>query len=95
MAARLPDVLAPRRARTDHTHGLAVQIAGADQPVERVLERTRDATGVLGSGHEHDVGDIDEAPPVLDDCDVLVAAVRVERWDVAQGVEVVDGRSVR
>ena len=89
---RLPGVPSTRSARTDHGDWLAVHVARADQPIERVLDRTGHPAGVLRSGHEHDIGGVDAVPPVLDHSNVLVVAVGVERRDVRQAVEVVDGR---
>ena len=50
-----------------------------------------DPAGVLGSGHEHDIGGVDAVPPILDHSNVFVLAVGVERGDVRQAFEVVDG----
>jgi hypothetical protein len=72
-------VLSPGRARADHTNGFAIEAAGADQLVERVLDRTSDSAGVLGSRYERDICDLDQVAPILDNSDVFAVAISVER----------------
>jgi hypothetical protein len=51
----LAGVLAPGGAGADHRHGLAIQRARPDQPVEGVLERAGERAGVLGGGDDDGV----------------------------------------
>ena len=63
---RLADVLAPSgRSEVDDGDWLAVERAASDRPVERVLERSRNAERVLRDGEQQSAGvraDLAEAP---------------------------------
>ena len=88
-AWRPPDV-----PGTQESDGLPIEVTRADEPVERVLRDSREAAGVLGRRHDHDIGLADTASPLGHRRDGLVLAGEVERGDVGERIELFDSRAV-
>ncbi len=74
-------------ARADQRDRLAVELAGADDPVERVLHHAGDRAGVLGRGDHHRVRGAEPGAEVLHRLAGIVAVVGIERRNGRQILE--------
>ena len=80
----------PARPCAEERDRLCVEVAGADNPVERVLHHASDRAGVLRRGDQHGVGGADLGAKVQHRVAGVIAAIGVQRWNRPEAFERAD-----